>query len=60
MKHSFFTLDGFFITWKSKAGENRIFTQSSSYASKMYATLKQEFESVEKYLVLNGTMRKVG
>ena len=59
MKHSFFTLDGFFITWKSKAGENRIFTQSSSYANKMYATLKQEFENVEKYLVLNGTMKKV-
>lgn len=60
MKRSFFTLDGFFIIWQSKTGENRIFTQSSSYANKIFANLKQEFEKVEKYLVVNGTMRRVG
>ena len=59
MKNSFFYLDGFFLSWKDKSGESRVFVQCKKEAQTMFANLKNIHPDIELHKISEGKMKKV-
>ena len=59
MTASFFTLDGFFLSWKDKSGECRVFTRDKRQADDLFVKLKKDKPEVEKWRIQNGKMKKI-
>lgn len=59
MRHFFFN-NGFFVSWKTKSGEeSRVFSKSKKEIETLFADLKSKIENVEKYKVINGQLHRL-
>ena len=59
MTASFYTLDGFFLSWHDWTGECRVFTKSRKQADSLFVKLKKDKPDVEKWRIKNGAMKQL-